>query len=290
MQKNILILLSLCLFFTVPLLGQEFGKASYYGNQYQGSKTASGELYDANKFTAAHKLHDFGTQLRVTRVDNGASVLVTVNDRGPLIKGRIIDLSYAAAKRLDMIRDGTIDVKVEVVGKAAPETTSTPVTQTPTPDRSTNPSTTNTGSATPSSITTAPINPASSPSTATDTRNSLPVTQNNTNTYQGRLLKKPYAKYGLYEFKILNVNKAGFGVQIASLSSYENAMKQLTQLQTKNINNALISIEPKQFGGMSFKVIVGPYTNRNEAKRQASRINRQLKVKGFVVDLSTIEY
>ncbi len=79
-------------------------------------------------------------------------------------------------------------------------------------------------------------------------------------------------------------------MQIASLSSYENAMKQLTQLQTKNINNALISIEPKQFGGMSFKVIVGPYTNRNEAKRQASRINRQLKVKGFVVDLSTIEY
>jgi cell division septation protein DedD len=125
----------------------------------------------------------------------------------------------------------------------------------------------------------------------TETTDPKPEITNNQGTdYGDRLLKKPYSKFGLYEIKVLEVNKAGYGVQVASLSSYENAMKELTRLQGKNIDNALLSIESKADGQMAFKVIVGPYENRATANQQISRLRRSLGVKGFLVDLGTIEY
>ena len=280
---------------------QEYGKASYIDLAYQGGKTASGETYDGNQFTAAHKVHPFGTRLKVTRQDNGRSVIVRVNDRGPYIKGRIIDLSYAAAKALDMVRDGVVDVNIEVMSKGTPtSTTTTPPTTRPT-EASTeltarsgtnNSNTTGTSTSTGESATSSQAAnsvPTTNIAAAPD-QNTTPITQNATTDYGDRLLTQNYEKFGLYEIKILQVNKAGFGVQIASLSSYENAMKQLTELQAKKINNALLSIEPKDFGGMAFKVIVGPYADKDEAKKQAARLKRILKVNGFVVDLGTINY
>lgn len=91
------------------------GSASYYANEFQGRKTASGAKYDKNKFTAAHRTYPFGTKLKVTNISNGKSVVVTVNDRGPYSKQRVIDLSYAAAKHIDMIRQGVAQVHIEVV-------------------------------------------------------------------------------------------------------------------------------------------------------------------------------
>ncbi|WP_018345033.1 septal ring lytic transglycosylase RlpA family protein [Cytophaga aurantiaca] len=91
------------------------GSASYYANKFQGRKTASGEKYDKNKLTAAHRTYAFGTKLKVTNIANGKSVVVTVNDRGPYAKQRLIDLSYAAAKHIDMIKQGVAEVHIEVV-------------------------------------------------------------------------------------------------------------------------------------------------------------------------------
>jgi rare lipoprotein A len=91
------------------------GSASYYSNQFHGRKTASGEKYDKNKLTAAHRIYAFGTKLKVTNIANGKSVVVTVNDRGPYSQYRLIDLSYAAAKHIDMIKKGVIEVHIEVV-------------------------------------------------------------------------------------------------------------------------------------------------------------------------------
>lgn len=95
----------------------QVGLASYYNNKHHGKKTASGEIYDKNKFTAAHRTLPFGTYVKVTRLDNNKSVVVKINDRGPFTKGRIIDLSYASAKELDMIRKGIAKVRIEVVEK-----------------------------------------------------------------------------------------------------------------------------------------------------------------------------
>lgn len=91
------------------------GRASYYDKKYDGRLTASGEAYRHDGLTAAHRTLPFGTTLRVTRRDNGRSVYVTVNDRGPYSDDRVIDLSGGAAMELDMIRDGTVTVDAEVL-------------------------------------------------------------------------------------------------------------------------------------------------------------------------------
>lgn len=94
----------------------QYGEASYYADKYHlSSPTASGELYDKYKFTAAHRTLDFGTILKVTNLTNNRTVTVRVNDRGPYKKGRIIDLSRAAAEQVDLIQAGLAKVKIEVV-------------------------------------------------------------------------------------------------------------------------------------------------------------------------------
>jgi rare lipoprotein A len=92
------------------------GKATYYGNSLAGNKTASGDVYDPKRFTAAHRKLPFGTVVRVIRTDTNQYVYVTITDRGPFAGGgRIIDLSYIAAERLGMLRAGVVPVRVEVL-------------------------------------------------------------------------------------------------------------------------------------------------------------------------------
>ena len=95
------------------------GQGSYYANKFRGRPTASGAPYRPSKMTAAHSTLPFGTRIRVTNVRNGRSVKVTVNDRGPHVAGRIVDVSGKAARRLDLVRAGVVPVKLEVI-KAAP--------------------------------------------------------------------------------------------------------------------------------------------------------------------------
>jgi len=92
---------------------EEVGQASFYGAWHQGKKTASGETFDANKLTAAHPTLPLGTEATVTNLENGKSVDVTINDRGPYAKDRAIDLSAKAAKRLGMTKRGVAPVKIE---------------------------------------------------------------------------------------------------------------------------------------------------------------------------------
>jgi rare lipoprotein A (peptidoglycan hydrolase) len=93
------------------------GEASWYGPGFNGKKTASGEIFDDSKLTAAHKTLPLGTKARVTRLSTGDSVDVEINDRGPFIAGRIIDLSKAAARALGMIGPGTATVRVELLSE-----------------------------------------------------------------------------------------------------------------------------------------------------------------------------
>ena len=99
---------------------KERGRASWYGTKFNGKRTSSGEPYDMFQMTAAHKTLPLPTYVRVTRVSNGKSVIVKVNDRGPFHQGRIIDLSYAAATRLDLLKEGSAEVEVEALDPGAP--------------------------------------------------------------------------------------------------------------------------------------------------------------------------
>lgn len=101
----------------------QYGKASWYGETFHGRQTASGEIYDMSQLTAAHKHVPLGTDAIVTRLDTGHAVRVRINDRGPFVKGRIIDLSHAAARQLNMLKVGVARVKVEfLLGKTSPST------------------------------------------------------------------------------------------------------------------------------------------------------------------------
>lgn len=91
------------------------GKASYYAHKYHGRQTASGETYNMHAMTAAHRDLPFGTPIRVTNLQNGRSVVVRVNDRGPFKPGRIVDVSLVAAEQLGLILNGTADVQVDVL-------------------------------------------------------------------------------------------------------------------------------------------------------------------------------
>ncbi len=93
----------------------EQGIASWYGKDFHGKKTANGERYDMHAFSAAHKILPLPTLVRITNLDNGRSVIVRVNDRGPFVKGRLIDLSYAAAQALGFAERGTAHVRVQTL-------------------------------------------------------------------------------------------------------------------------------------------------------------------------------
>jgi rare lipoprotein A len=94
------------------------GRASYYGNELAGNRTASGERFNPNALTAAHRSLPLGTKLRVTNLANGRSVIVRVNDRGPFVGNRLIDVSLAAAREIRMIGSGTAQVRLDIVRTA----------------------------------------------------------------------------------------------------------------------------------------------------------------------------
>jgi rare lipoprotein A len=97
---------------TVPALAGSVGTASYYGKEMRGRRTADGERFNPHGLTAAHRSLPFGTKLQVTNLRNGKTVVVRVSDRGPYARGRMIDLSYGAARAIDMVHTGTTRVKI----------------------------------------------------------------------------------------------------------------------------------------------------------------------------------
>lgn len=112
---------AITLFACMPVLSRsrdgykEVGKASFYANKFQGRLTASGAVFDQNAKTAAHKKLSFGSKVKVTNLTNGKSIMVIINDRGPFVKGRIIDLLRSAFSLIGSLDSGVIKVRIEVV-------------------------------------------------------------------------------------------------------------------------------------------------------------------------------
>jgi len=114
MKKIILVLL--LLFNSNILMAKDV--ASYYADKFHGRTTANGEKFNMYDMTAAHKTLPFGTRVRITNLENGRKVVVRINDRGPYIKGRTIDLSFAAARKLGMIQKGVVNVKIQKINES----------------------------------------------------------------------------------------------------------------------------------------------------------------------------
>ena len=93
----------------------QVGIASYYGSKFHKKRTANGEIFNMYKVSAAHKTYPLGTKVKVTNLENGKSIKLFINDRGPFAKGRILDLSYKAARKLDFVNQGTTKVRIDVI-------------------------------------------------------------------------------------------------------------------------------------------------------------------------------
>ncbi len=116
--KSVYVIVSLALVHLINPSADEkanIGTASYYAKKFEGRRTSSGQRYRSSERTAAHRTYPFGTLLEITNHDNGLKTIVRVNDRGPHLKSRLIDLSYVAAKDLGLINAGTADVTLKVI-------------------------------------------------------------------------------------------------------------------------------------------------------------------------------
>ncbi len=290
---------------------EEYGIASFYDDSFQGAKTSSGEAYDKDKYTGAHKKLPFGTIVRVTRLDTKESVKIRINDRGPYIKGRIIELSKRAAQKIDLVKAGVSRVKVEVLGNgvvpdefsgtsagkspippaeviiAEPERPKVNKTR---PDKDkikTNVKATPKQKTDKTAVTQSEVPETSAPAQASKVPPAKPLPVSET---AKRVKGSDFKTYDLYKVQILRPEKSGFGVQVASLSNYANVMKQVAELQEKWFKNILISVEKGAKDQPVYKILLGPFPDRATAKSYEKDLKRKKKIDGFIVDLSTVKY
>lgn len=314
-------LLAFCLSFSVS--AEEYGIASFYADDFQGRKTASNERYDKDQLTGAHKSLPFGTIVKVTRLDNKKSVRVRINDRGPFIKGRVIEVSKKAAEMLDLIDVGTAEVRVEVVGKGVvkEDEVKPPVAENK-PEPKENPSIYKDESTAPPAKPKKEVKEAAEEiaDKAAEINKQKAQTKKPTEEIieeepeeivvrpepkkeeisepekrinqpvakkesQARLVKgSNYETYDLYKIQLLRPKKEGYGVQVASLTQYEFVLKKVAELQERSFENVLISVE-KGASAPVYKIILGPFSDMKTAAAYKRSLASRYKMKGFVVSL-----
>ncbi len=325
MRKLLNSVLLIFAFLVTFQLAAQVGLSSYYADDFQGRKTASGERYDKNALTAAHKEFPFGTFIRVTRLDNGKSVVVKVNDRGPYFEGYVVDLSRRAARVLGIIDMGTAKVKVELeknppkitkpvvknieIGNLPKEYDEIPkkvkekvasnevkekqkvIYVDPKKDEFTSKG--------------APVKkeiPVKKKEILKPKKVEIVVTASKVEKKEvvkeikkeekqsiAYLTDKNFKTYDLYKIELKRPKKDGYGVQIGTFANYENVLRQIAILQGKSFDNILVSIEKKDDGQSLYKVILGPFSERQAATNYKKNAAKRYKIKGFVVDLSSFK-
>ena len=300
---RLLIPIFLC-FFVVSLDAQDYGTATYFDDAFHGRRTSSGEKYDKTKLTAAYKKYDFGTILRVTRLDNKRSVQVRIIDKGPFIKGRLIEISRKAAERLDMIGESDVEVKVEMVkrggepeGENIEAGTDDDITvyEAPEPRVTTVPDPVETKTAPkskPRTTTPAPKREPKQEATLAKPRvTATPAPKSKELDEDGILLRRGnFQTYDLYKVQILRPQRKGYGVQVAYISNYENVLKQVAELQEKWFKNILISVEKGKNGKPVYRIVLGPFPDKETATAYKKRLKAKKRISGFLVDLSELKY
>jgi rare lipoprotein A len=212
------------------------GMATWYGRRYHGQRTASGEIYDMYAMTGAHPVLPIPSYARVTNLDNGRSVVVRINDRGPFLDGRLIDLSYAAAYKLDIVRNGSSRVEVEAI---LPGSTPEP----------------------PAAITAEAAPPAAAAAMPPAAVTAVPSAA--VGAVQAKPLPEPSAS-----------QSDGFYVQLGAFSVRDNAERFLERMRISlaafDVNLSIVS------SGSLHRVHAGPYVNRDGALAVAEQITQSL--------------
>ena len=245
MKKIRLTLTALLLALAGTLQAQitEVGIASFYADSFDGKVTASGETFSQKKLTAAHRTLPFGTVVRVTNLDNNISVDLTVNDRGPFVDKRIIDMSKAAAEKLKFVAKGTASVKVEVV--SLPES--------------------NAASASEMNRSSSPAWPGSQTNASEQTVEPAAETQTGTTQRQTQVTEVQAPGNEYFKIESTLIRPKGFGVQLASFQEAANLVKRCAEIKSLINKDIMIQIGDKD-GVKVYRIIAGPFDTREKAE------------------------
>jgi len=229
--KPLLLLITLFFYLNSQAQITEFGLASFYADKFNGRITASGETFDQQKLTAAHRTLPFGTTVKVTNLENKK----TVNDRGPFIKDRVIDLSKAAAEELGFIKTGVAQVKLEVLNLSASGITAATAAKHQVVFSRATPESRSPGSDQASSV----------------------------------------ASEGLeyYLLKSELTTPSGFGIQVASYQEAANLMKLCDELRKKTNKEVIVQVS-KQGNNKLYRVMLGPFPSREAASSYLDKYKR----------------
>ena len=265
---------------------RERGMASWYGRRYHGQPTSSGERYDMYAMTAAHPTLPIPSYVRVTSTANGRSVVVRVNDRGPFLHDRVIDLSYTAAARLGYVAAGSAEVDVELItefgGAAASAAAASPAEPPPvvtmvSPDAAPPPPAEGSGAAassggtraSPTAVSPTAASPsAASPSAASPSAASPTAASPSAASPLASSATAPPAG-----------SQRGFWLQFGAFGSLENARSAVTQL-TRQLDWLGAAFDIRQEGAL-YKVQAGPWTRREQATATAERIRAATELRPF---------
>jgi rare lipoprotein A len=251
-MRTFIIILSLA-FCAISSIGQtgyvQEGKASFYADKFDGRTTASGERYSHSKSTCAHLSLPFGTLVRVTNLSNGSAVVVRVNDRGPFVPNRIIDLSRSAAEKLGFIDQGIADVRIEVIdesGQVIQTAESKPKPAEPKPTTQPKPSVS-----------------AASASLSTSQQAKAPEAAK-----QPVLTTTPQPSstdYELYELNVTRQSPGGFTVQIGSYKELANLLRIADDLKSSLKKEVRVQVATIN-GEKVYRLMVGQFSTRREAE------------------------
>lgn len=301
MQKLLLLLFLGLGALTLTAQEEEYGLASYFSDDFHGRSTAYGDTYDKNEMTCAHKRYPYGSMVRVTRLDNRRSVVVKVIDKGPFIRGRVVDLSRRAAETLGIIDEGAVEVKVTLVNAAdeglAAEDDTPPAR--PEPNRPVTGATVEevpdlysdtTDPPAPETTTPRETPPTEAPreeNTERRPNTTSETTRPANNRY--RRVGQDFNPYGLYRIALEKPVTANFGVQVGSYMSFDNVLKRIAELQTQWFDNVMVSIEAGSNNNAQYKIILGPFDTQEAAQNYQSSLRSRYNIQGFVVDLRASE-
>ncbi|HDP54582.1 MAG TPA: septal ring lytic transglycosylase RlpA family protein [Bacteroidetes bacterium] len=238
------------------------GKASFYADKFEGRTTASGERYSHSKSTCAHLSLPFGTLVRVTNLTNNKSVVVRVNDRGPFVPNRIIDLSRSAAEKLDFIKAGIADVRIEVIdseGNVADSEASRPQS------------------------TTHVKRPNNQQAAKKPTLAQIKEPQKGPIEVVPKPPKPAPAPTELYEVKVMRLNPQGYAVQIGSYKELVNLLRIADDLKTSLKEEVRVQVASLN-GEKIYRLMVGGFPSRREAEALKRRVE-QIYPDCFVVEL-----
>ncbi|MDX2247822.1 MAG: septal ring lytic transglycosylase RlpA family protein [Bacteroidia bacterium] len=281
----------LCIWFVgfgIPssIFAQEYGEASYYSDNLHGQRTASGERYNKYSFTGAHRTLGFGTMVRVTRIDDGRSVTVKINDRGPNKAGRIVDLSRAAAEQIGLTRDGFTQVKLEVVSTSGAQPPAETVTQPAASGSSgiTGDRTKIVASDLPLRDQTGKLLSEGGNAPSEEFSPGQPSTNNASET-----LSEEITKYtpGLFQMAATKQEPLGFGVQVGAFFTYYRLLEGLDELHRKGFENTMVHNSIKDNKPI-FRILLGPYQTRQEAMNMRKKALAAGQ-KGILVDLAELK-